>query len=138
MKKLFAAVAGLLLCTFGFALAFSQNNAMTGHPGGSNVLINGGAVFTVASGTGACATTSTLVGGSIAGSFKCTGTAGASTAVITFGSNTGAPPNSTACWVNDDTSGVAGAAKTSSLTAVTLVITIATTSDVVKFGCVGF
>lgn len=47
-------------------------------------ILDEGTTFTIASGTGACATTSTLTGGTAVGSFKCTGTGGASTVVITL------------------------------------------------------
>ncbi len=95
----------------------------------------GGVRFTVSSGTGACATTTTLHGGQAGGDFLCTGTAGASTAVIAFGATTG--NTSTHCYANDDTSGVAWAAKSASTSGVTLAGTIATTSDKVTFGCFG-
>lgn len=97
----------------------------------------GGTTFTLGTGAGACATTSTLVGGATAGSFVCTGTAGASTQVV----NLPASPqgHGWACWCNDFTSGVAGeTVAPASATAATLKVTIATTSDVVQFGCIGY
>jgi len=93
------------------------------------------ATFTIGSGTGACATQSTLTGGSHTGSFLCTGTAGASTAVLVLPT----APHGWSCWVSDLTSGVAGATVAPlSTTGATLKITIATTSDVVQFGCNGY
>lgn len=102
----------------------------TGEPCPTNV------IFTLGTGTGACATSSTLVGGSAAGSFKCTGTAGASTQVV----NLPTAPNGWSCWVNDTTSGVAGSelAAGGTASAAELKITIATTSDVVSFGCLPY
>lgn len=90
--------------------------------------------FTLSAGTGACATTSTLTGGKIAGSFLCTGTAGASTVLVTLPT----APNGWSCWCSDVTSGVAGAQSTTATTSATLKVTIATTSDKVVFGCMGF
>lgn len=97
---------------------------------------SGGATFTLSSGTGACASTSTLTGGIQAGSFLCTGTAGASTIVVTLPTS----PNGHgwSCWVNEDTSGVVGAAKSNGTTGFTAVVTVATSSDKVTFGCLGY
>src|SRR5438046_2940260 len=50
------------------------------------------------SGTGACATVANVVGGSWAGSFKCTGTTGAATVTITFGL---VAPLGCVCTAND-------------------------------------
>jgi hypothetical protein len=51
---------------------------------GVTYLLDEGTKFTVASGTGTCATTSTTVGGTAVGSFLCTGTSGAATVTITL------------------------------------------------------
>ena len=61
----------------GYGTAVSFNAGVT-------YLIDEGVTFTISSGTGACATTSTLVGGKAMGSFKCTGTSGASTVVLSL------------------------------------------------------
>lgn len=97
-------------------------------------LQSNGTTFTVGAGTGACATTSTLTGGATAGSLLCTGTAGASTIVI----NLPTAAHGWACWANDDTSKVSWASGGSTTAAVTLSGTIATTSDKVAFGCMGY
>lgn len=94
-----------------------------------------GTTFTLGAGTGACATTSTLTGGGAAGSFLCTGTAGASTQVVNL-PNT--PTHGWACWANDDTSKVSWAAGANTTSTVTLSGTITTTSDKVVFGCIGY
>ncbi len=96
-------------------------------------LLDAGTTFTLGTGTGACATTSTLKGGSATGEFLCTGTAGASTIVVNLPTAT----NGWACWANDDTSKVAWAAGGSTTSAITLSGAIATTSDKVTFGCRG-
>jgi hypothetical protein len=102
----------------------------------SSALAAAGTTFTLGAGTGACATSSTLTGGAFSGSFLCTGTAGASTQIVTLPTS----PNGHgwACWASDDTSKVAWAAGANSTTAVTLSGTIATTSDKVVFGCLGY
>lgn len=98
-------------------------------------IVSGGTNFTLGSGTGACASSSTLVGGAAAGSFLCTGTAGASTQVV----NLPTAANGWSCWVSDATSGVAGAQVSPTATnAATLKVTIAATSDKVVFGCMGY
>jgi hypothetical protein len=116
-------------CPLGSGLAVSAAGVI------SASALDTGATFVVASGTGACATTSTLTGGARTGSFLCTGTAGASTAVLTLP----AAPHGWACFVVDITSGVVGETVAPvSTTAATLKITIATTSDVVQFSCSGY
>jgi filamentous hemagglutinin len=108
--------------------------------GGSNTvnigsaLISAGTTFTLGTGTGACATTSTLTGGVQAGSFKCTGTAGASTQPITLPSAT----HGWACWASDVTSGVGWSQSATSATGCTVKGTITTTSDVVVFGALAY
>ncbi len=91
-----------------------------------------GPVFTYSSGTGACATTSTLVGGSIAGSLVCTGTTGASTLTLALP----AVGHGYVCYGRDVTTPTTvtqtGAVST---TAVVLTLTSVTANDVVQFGC---
>jgi hypothetical protein len=93
---------------------------------------SGGTTFAVASGTGSCATTSTLAGGSIAGHLKCTGTTGASTVTLTL------PATTTAyvCYGRDVTNPT-GVTQTGaeSTTSVTLTLTSVTANDVISFGC---
>ena len=97
-------------------------------------LIDGGTKFTIASGTGACASTSTTVGGTAVGKFTCTGTTGASTVVITL-------PTATNGWVcegNDLTTTSDTVHQTaSSTTSCTLSGTVAG-SDVINFMAMGF
>lgn len=97
-------------------------------------MVSGGTTFTLGAGTGACATTSTLTGGSTSGSFLCTGTAGASTQIV----NLPTAAHAWACWASDDTSKVGWAAGAAGAAVVTLSGTIATTSDKVVFGCMGY
>lgn len=110
--------------------------------GGSNqiraaspLLSVGGTQFTVASGTGACATTSTLQGGTQNGNFTCTGTTGASTVTLTLG----AANVAYACFGRDITTPTTvtqtGAKST---TSVTLTLTSVTANDVIQFGCNGY
>jgi hypothetical protein len=98
-------------------------------------LASAGTAFTVASGTGACATTSTVVGGVQAGHFTCTGTTGASTVTLALAATT----TSWSCVGRDITTPTSvtqtGALST---TAVTLTLTSVTASDVVEFHCLGY
>lgn len=98
-----------------------------------HALLSGGTTFTLGSGTGACATTSTLKGGAISGSFLCTGTAGPSTQIINLPTAT----NGWSCWAHDDTALTVLAAGSSSTTTITVSGIIATTGDKVTFGCIG-
>ena len=93
-----------------------------------------GTTFTLGTGTGACATTSTLVGAPTAGSFKCTGTAGASTQVINLPTAT----HGWTCFASDLTAATAWAISATTTTSCTIKGTIATTSDVVSFGAIGY
>ena len=91
--------------------------------------------FTVASGTGSCATSSTITGGVQAGSFVCTGTTGASTATLTLKAAT----TGYSCWGSDITTPTTltqtGAVST---TSVTLTMTAVVANDVIQFGCLGY
>jgi hypothetical protein len=95
-------------------------------------IVSAGTVYTIASGTGACATTSTKVGGAIAGSFVCTGTTGASTVTLTLAAVT----TGYVCMGRDVTTPTTvtqtGAVST---TSVTLTMTSVSASDVIQFGC---
>lgn len=95
-------------------------------------LISQGTTFTVSSGTGACATTSTLVGGTIAGHFTCTGTTGASTVTLSLPVST----NEYQCFGRDVTTPttVTQTGALSSSTA-TLSFTSVTANDVISFAC---
>ena len=92
-----------------------------------------GSVYTIASGTGACATTSTKVGGSMAGNFTCTGTTGASTVTLTLNAQ---GSTGVACFGRDVTTPTTvtqtGAI---SLTSVTLTLTSVSANDVIQFAC---
>lgn len=94
-----------------------------------------GTRFSVASGTGACATSSTLVGGVQAGDLTCTAGTAASTVTLTLMATTTAYT----CWGRDITTPTTvtqtGAKST---TSVTLTLTSVTTNDVVQFGCLGY
>lgn len=116
--------------TSNVTLGGSSNKVIAAGP-----LQSGGTTFTLGTGTGACATTSTLTGGVQAGSFLCTGTAGASTIIITLPS----AANGWACWGADVTSGVSFAQITNAgVNNCKLSGTIATTSDKVIFGAMAF
>lgn len=147
LGTLVGALLALALPVFadlGVGTGFNCSSAMCFVPTGSTGVsmasasghVSGGPTFTLGAGTGACATTSTLVGGSSAGSFLCTGTAGASTQIVNLPSVAGL--HSWSCWANDDTSKVAWSTGATASTAITLSGTIATTSDKVVFGCLGY
>jgi hypothetical protein len=120
--------------------ALSANNALTMTATSTLVkagvaFSSAGTAFAIASGTGACATTSTIVGGVQAGHFTCTGTTGASTVTLTLAATT----NSWSC-VGRDITTPTGVTQTGALstTAVTLTLTSVTASDVVEFHCLGY
>jgi hypothetical protein len=92
-----------------------------------------GTVFTIASGTGACATTSTKsTNGPIAGNFTCTGSTGASSVTLTLGATT----TGYVCFARDVTTPTTvtqtGAIST---TSVTFTMTSVSANDVIQFGC---
>lgn len=117
-------------------ISANGNTVLTANATGTatfgSAVISGGTVFAIASGTGACATSSTLVGGSHAGHFTCTGTTGASTVTLTLPAVT----NAYSCYGRDITTPTTvtqtGALST---TSVTLTLTSVTANDVVQFGC---
>jgi hypothetical protein len=126
----------------GNGLLFVQGGSTSASMSGSKNIFNypivsAGTTFTVASGTGACATTSTLVGGQQAGDFLCTGTTGTSTATLTLRASTTAYT----CWARDITNPTAtvptqtGAKST---TSVTLTLGTVTANDDIQFGCLGY
>lgn len=96
-------------------------------------LESAGTAFTIASGTGACATTTTLLGGAVAGHFTCTGTTGASTATLTMAT---AAAHAYICLGRDVTTPTTvtqtGAIST---TSVTLTLVSVTANDVIQFAC---
>lgn len=107
----------------------------TGTASFTSSVIQAGTTFTLGTGTGACATTGTLVGGAAAGSFHCTGTAGASTQVINLPTST----NGYSCSASDLTSGVGWATVTGGgASSAKISGTIATTNDTVVFNCIGY
>jgi len=81
------------------------------------------------SGTGACATTSTQVGGAWSGKFTCTGTTGSSTVVITPGATA---PHGWNCSASDETAGTAMPQSADSTTTCTIKGTVSA-SDVLTF-----
>lgn len=101
---------------------------------GVTYLLDEGTKFTIASGTGACATTTTLTGGTAIGSFVCSGTSGASTAVITLPT---APNGIWICKSLDKTTPADTFVQTTwSSTSATLGGTIVS-GDVIGFSCSG-
>lgn len=97
-------------------------------------LVSVGSTFTLGTGTGACATSSTLTGGAQAGSFLCTGTAGASTQVI----NLPTAPNGWSCSASDAGSGVAWAQSATAAASCTISGTLAVTSQKVTFSALAY
>ena len=88
-------------------------------------------------GTGACATITTQVGGGeLAGSLECTGTTGASTITLTF---TSAQPHGYRCSADDQTT-VADTPHQSAYTTTTCVLTTSATAanDVIVWNATGF
>lgn len=97
-------------------------------------LVAGGSTPTL-SGTGACSTTGSQLGGKWAGSFACTGTTGAATVTIT---PSGTAPNGWFCTVFDRTAGTIGPQTGSSTTTCTATFTTVTNNDVLTFQAVSF
>lgn len=98
-------------------------------------LISTGTAATL-SGTGACATITTQLGGAWVGSAKCTGTTGASTLTITPGATA---PNGWVCAVQDQTTR-ANLFQQTSFTTTTCVLTVSsvTANDVFVFSALAF
>ena len=86
-------------------------------------------------GTGACATITTQLGGTWSGSAVCTGSTGASTLVITPGTSA---PNGWACSGSDISSGLALSQSGTSTTTCTLSAALITSNDVVTFMAVAY
>ena len=130
MKRLCLVLAALLLSSS--ALPQLSGGTLSGAAVFTGAVVSQGTTFAFASGTGACATTSTLVGGAVAGSLVCTGSTGASTITLTLA----AVPHAYTCQGRDVTTPTTvtqtGAVST---TSVTLTLTSVTTSDVVQFSC---
>lgn len=126
------AAAGLMLCCI-----LQTDAQVTGGNTGQGPYISLGATFTLGTGTGACATTTTLVGGPTAGSFVCTGTAGAATMVINL-------PPAPHWWVcrgydaNATTQTVLTQVAPVSTTSCKISGNVTATNDVVGFVAVGF
>lgn len=97
-------------------------------------MIDAGTIFTLGTGTGACASTSTLAGGSAVGTFKCTGTLGVSTQVV----NLPTAPNGWVCDFHDMTTTTdLVIPSASSTTSATMSGTLAS-GDVITFKCMGY
>lgn len=120
-------------------LSVGRNQGCTVTSDGTNYQVSAcnaymGPIFTLGTGTGACATTSTLTGQRTVGSLKCTGTAGASTQPIILPQ----APNGWSCYASDVTSGVGWSQSATSATGCTIKGTLTTTSDVVVFSAIGY
>jgi hypothetical protein len=126
-------VVGLLVA--GWVAAQVTGGSLSGSFIITGPLVSAGSKFTIASGTGACATSSTTVGGNQAGSFICTGTAGASTVTLTLGAATTAYNCSGRDITTPTTVTQTGAVST---TSVTLTLTSVTANDVIQFSCLGY
>jgi hypothetical protein len=83
------------------------------------------------SGTGACASRSSQIGGPTAGQVNCTGTTGASTLTITTGLTAN---NGMSCFASDVTHTLAGSQSAISAAACTMTFSNVTTNDVITFG----
>ena len=90
--------------------------------------------FTLSSGTGGCATTGTLVGGSTAGKFNCTSTAGVSTVVI----NLPTAPNGWTCSGSDLTDSLVLIQTASAVSSCTVKVTTATNPATLTFMAIGY
>lgn len=135
MQNLSRSLAALALLSLGFCLLLESSDAqVSGSNSIQTTFVSVGATFTLGSGTGACTTTSTLTGGPTAGSFKCTGTAGASTQPIVLPS----APHGWVCSASDVTSGIVWAQSATSAAGCTVSGTLTTTSDVVVFSAIGY
>lgn len=93
-----------------------------------------GAIFALSGGTGSCATTSTLLGGSTRGTFKCTGTAGAGTILVTLPAAT----NGWMCDGNNITQGTAITQSAVTTTSATLKLTTVVNTDTLNFACFAY
>lgn len=96
-------------------------------------LIDGGTKFT-ATGTGACATITTTVGGTAVGKLTCTGTTGASTLTITLPTAT----NGWRCQADDQTTANVWRQTSSTATQCVLTATTITANDVTTFMAMGY
>lgn len=128
----------LCIILLSLLMIFSVALGQTGGPGVSRVnpsIDYFGPQFTVSGGTGTCATTSTLVGGSTTGRFTCTGTAGAATIVI----NLPLVVNGWVCEGNDLTTTTDSIHQTaSSTTSCTMSAAALVASDVINFMAKGY
>jgi hypothetical protein len=100
-------------------------------------IVSAGTTFTIASGTGACATTTTLEGGRQAGDFLCTGTTGASTVTLTLSASTTAY-SCVGRDVTTPTATVPTQTGATSTTSVTLTLGTVTANDKIQFHCIGY
>lgn len=121
--------------TFANQTTFTSGVVNNGGESVAGAIISKGTKFTIGGTTGACTTTASLVGGSWAGQFTCTGTAGASRVTINLPATA---PNAWYCSASDATSGVAWANENSTATSSIIAGTIATTGDLVTFSCTGY
>jgi hypothetical protein len=127
--RLAAVLLGLAASTVAMPQAQPGGNAYV-----PSNFIAGGTIFTLSSGTGGCATSGTLVGGSTAGSFQCTTTAGASTIVINL-------PTAKHGWVcagNDVTDSLVFVQTASSATSCTISVTTGSNPATLNFLAIGF
>ena len=110
-------------------LEVAYQNATAGTILNVNMLQSSGRAATL-SGTGACATITTQLGGPWSGQAKCTGPTGPSTFIVTPGYTA---KNGWYCSATDVTSHTTGAMSTNSTTACTLTFTTVTPNDVIAF-----
>lgn len=95
-------------------------------------VVDGGTIFTV-TGTGACATITTKLGGTASGRFTCTGTTGASTYTVTLPSAT----NGWECDSNDRTTTANVQAPTTDSATTHAFSGTVNANDVIRFKCTG-
>jgi hypothetical protein len=103
----------------------------------TTVLIDAGTTFSAGSGSGACATITTATGGSAVGSFKCTGTTGASTATVTMGGSA-TSVNGWVCDFHDITTTTDTEVLTGSTTTTASMSGTVAANDVITFKCMGY
>jgi hypothetical protein len=117
------------------AAVFSPRPSAISSPSGTTTgFIAAGGAQAVLTGTGACVSPTTQIGGAWAGSVICPGTTGASTLIITPGF---LAQNGWSCWGNDITAGTAMVQSAVSANSCTLKGTV-TASDVITFGAVAY
>jgi hypothetical protein len=128
-------LSGYFLNSVGFSVDGSGNEVAASVID-KGAFLSQGTKFTLGTGTGGCATTTSTGGGTFAGQFTCTGSSGTSTQIINLPTTLGAYH----CSASDATSGVAWAnmGAPSPTTEGKISGTLTNTNDVVTFSCTGF